>query len=386
MAFFDRIRAFLHPNGITVADEKPQKKTFRGRVQRQYNYRVESDMKKYRQALQAAESPINPDRRELYTIYREVELDDQVECQKQIAVNTIHRAPFELEGADEMLLKTDWFLQYLQYAVETEFWGHSLLEFNPTMDEHGRFNDLLLLPRDHVRPEYGDIRLRTSDPVGEPYRDEKAWPYLVEIGRPFELGRYHVVAIPQIRKKYSDTDWSLFSEKFGMPFTIVRTSSRQKEELDEKENMLKNLGANGWAILDDQDEIEFTDAKGAAQPHMVFQDRIKLAESQISKIMNGQTGTSDEKAFVGAAQVHERILNDFTFARMAKIQNHVNMVLLPFLARHGYPTATAKFKFTELEPKPPIDPNADPNDGGTTGQKKNSLSYPMSRRSAAATT
>lgn len=74
-------------------------------------------------------------------------------------------------------------------------------------------------------------------------------------------------------------------------------------------------------------------------------------KDEISMLVNGQTGTADEKSYVGAAEVHERILNKYTLARLQRIQRVINDQLIPFLIYWGYPLQTAKFQFTDLLPK-----------------------------------
>jgi len=64
--------------------------------------------------------------------------------------------------------------------------------------------------------------------------------------------------------------------------------------------------------------------------------------------MNGQTGTSDEKAFVGSAEVHERILDDWHHSRLRRYANIINYKLIPFLVYHGYPLEGLTGTFKEL--------------------------------------
>lgn len=337
--------------------ERVRKALFTYTVTRSQLWKVKVELDTYRQALDLARNPLRYDRKYLYAIYREVELDDQVTAQTRIACATIQRAPFEIvraEGAAEdkaltARLKKPWFYDLLEVLVKTEFWGHSLVEFHPVLDKDGEFVAFSVVPRDHVRPEYGDVLPQITDSVGVPFRDNKTFPYVMEVGRPDDLGLYHIVAIPYIRKKYADTDWSLFSERFGSPFLTIKTASRDPRELDAKERMARNFGSNGYAILDDQDELSTVVSNFTGTAHYTFRDRIVLADEQISKIMNGQTGTTNEKAHVGAAEVHERILNDFNFARMTRIEYFINFVLFPFLASMGYQGMDgAKFEFSEL--------------------------------------
>lgn len=340
--------------------EKIRKALFTYQITRSPLWRIKVEMDTYRQALDMARNPIRYERKPLYAIYRDVELDDQVVSQRRIACSVVQRAPFEvLKGkkpSDDLKahFTRPWFNDLMEVMVVTEFWGHSLIEFDPTRDDKGEFKCFSLIERDHVRPNYGDVVLRTTDFEGISFRGNPAFQYTLEIGRPDDLGLYHIVAIPYIRKKYADTDWSLFSERFGSPFLTIKTASRDKSELDAKEAMASRFASNGYAILDDQDTVETIVTNHNGTAHRTFSERIDKADQQIAKVMNGQTGTSEEKAYVGSAEVHERILNDFTFARLIRIQYFINFNLIPFLVYHGYSDLKeASFEFTELREKQP---------------------------------
>lgn len=370
--------------------ERRSKQSMASYLRRRTTYRVDLEMSNYRNAIDAAEMPTMPRRASLYAMYKAVEEDDQVFTQLRIAKATVTKSPYDLVAPNgkpdpeaAKLLATTWFDRLMEVLVDTEFWGHSLVEFDPIRKD-GRFTNFNLLPREHVRPEYGDVLAYATDLTGIPYRDQPDFPYLLEIGDPFDLGAYRVVAKPVIRKKYADTDWSIYSEKFGMPYLTIKTSTTQKNELDAKAEMAANFGSNGWAILDEEDEINLHSQTVGANSHHIYSDRMTDADNRIAKIMNGQTGASDEKAYVGSAEVHERLLNEFTLDRLTRIERWVNDQLVPFLLRWGYPLAGYTFEFPELkkrrakliaetpDPKAPTDPNGD---DPAPERKKKPLTY-----------
>jgi len=344
-------------------------------IRQNYKYRIKAEMRNFRNALELAENPRRPRRETLYALYEELALDDQVAAQCRIAQATVGNAPFELYRGEQVLesekelIQRPWFHRYLDLCIDTELWGHSLVEFNPEEYKDGEFQQINLIPREHVRPEYGEVLVLPSAEKGIPYRDQEEWKYIMEIGEPFDLGLFKILAIPVIRKRYADTDWSVFSEKFGMPFIVGKTTSRQQKELDEKAKMLANFGANSWALMDDQDEIQMLNPNMVGTAHYTFRDRLNDADDRIAKIINGQTGASDEKAWVGSAEVHERILNDFVKYRLTRIQYHINHHLLPFLVEHGYPLNEVTFKFTELM-KEEEEPRQDTGQSAEEGQEK----------------
>ena len=112
--------------------------------------------------------------------------------------------------------------------------------------------------------------------------------------------------------------------------------------------MLANFGNNGWGLFDDGDTLELAESK-MTNPADMYEKGLRYHDEQVSKGINLQTGTSDEKAFVGGAEVHERQLEDVIEYDMLNFQNHFNEVLKPFLTKHGYPfTDEHEGKFLEF--------------------------------------
>jgi Protein of unknown function (DUF935) len=353
------------------------KKSLQHRINRTFQYEVRMEMDAFKSAIKQAINPLRYDRRMLYGFYREIEMDDEVHTQRRVATVTVRRAPFVVHKGDQLpsdyeasepnptndpltrLFKTTWFHDLLAVCIETELWGHSLIEFIDQRNEEGEFTAFKVLPRDHVRPEYGDVLLNVSDIEGVPFRDEigTTFPLVLEMGRADDLGIYKTIAVPALRKRYADTDWSMFSERFGSPFLTIKTNTDRQAELDKKEAMARAFGSNGWAILDEGDEVETIFSNHNGMAHKTFEDRIKSSNEAIAKIINGQTSSSSEKSHVGAAQVHERLLDDFAYDRLCQIQYWINNNLIPMLTTQGYALEGAKFQFLELLPKKPIQPD-----------------------------
>jgi hypothetical protein len=339
-------------------------------LRRTWHYRAEMEMKTLRTAIDLAENPYRPRRFELLRLYHEVVRDLHLASQLRVANITVQRAPWQIvkkgtkptepgKPANQIPQAVDsfsmpWFSRWLKHALDAEFYGHSLVEFRPQKDENGNFTEIYLIPREHVRPESGEIVLDVHHEKGLPYRTGPLAGAVMEIGDPDDLGVLLVASREVIRKKYSKTDWSRKSEKFGMPFVVLKTASQQDSEVDKKSRMLENMGSNNWGVFDDLDELQFHEAKSGENGHNLFLELIKLCDDEVSKLINGQTGTSDNKAYVGSAEVHERILNDYTFARLRRLQEEINYKLIPFLIKQGYAHLEgAEFQFTELLPKQP---------------------------------
>lgn len=334
----------------------------RNHIQRQFAGKADLQISKWESAITAAKNVLFPIRYQLYQLYDWAVKDTHLRSQLRTAHITVKRSDFIVESqtnknGDEklsVLFEKPWFEKYLSHALDSEFYGHSLVEFDPELDENKEFKKIYLIPREHVRPETSEVLMRPYDQKGISYKAEPFKNWLIEIGDADNLGLLELATREVIWKLYGRKDWSIRSEKFGMPLVALKTSSTDEVELDKKENMLANFGTNSYALLDDEDEIIMLESKGTGG-HNIYKDNIELCDKYISKLINGQTGTSDEKAFVGGAQVHERLLDDYAFARLFFLESHINFELIPFLIGHGYPLQGAKFRFVDLIKKAKAD-------------------------------
>jgi SPP1 gp7 family putative phage head morphogenesis protein len=351
-------------------------------VVRQFQARVEMELRIWKRAVEQAEYVLRPRRNELYRVYHRAMEDDHLLSQVRTAHFTVQMADFKLERDgveledEKELLARPWMLNYIRHCVDAELWGHSLVEFDGRKNEAGEFTRVMLVPRIHVRPEYGLVVVFEHDEDGIEYREEPYSELLMEIGEPDDLGLLKVLSKLAIRKEYALVDWSRRNEKYGMPFLAIKTATRDKTEIDEKAEMAANFGSNSWAIFDDMDEVQMLESS-QANTYQSFEKMADRMDRGISILVNGQTGTTEEKSFVGSAEVHERILNTYTKARMLRIQNHINERLIPFLVRHGYPLEGVEFQYLDLledaEMTDTMDNQDDPTPPGELSAQKKKL-------------
>ena len=326
---------------------------------RQFVTKMQQDELKL--AIQWAEDPVRPRRELLYEIYRVALRDSHIFGEYEKAINKVIGSPFgvfavgsqEVDEAATRLLQRNWFEEYRHYYEESRFWGHSLVQFLDMVPsgEKGlpaEFNSVELIPREHVRPEDGWIVLDVSHETGLPFRDEtvKRDLRLMEMGRPNDIGMLCIVAKNYIWKHYSFGDWSRHSEKFGMPLLAIKAATTDKDELDKLEQMAQKFGNELFIILDPEDEFDLKESMSSTgNAHKIYMDMVKINNEEASKAFVWQTGSSEQKAYVGAAEVHERVMNDYVEARKRKQTYHVNAELFPFLISHGYPLGGKEFRY-----------------------------------------
>lgn len=346
--------------------------------------RVKMQIGDLTKAVENALDPVNSDRTDLLTMYENSWKDSQVIAEREKAESYLITEPFEVLEGETMnkektkLFERPWFTHFITIAMYTDFWEYTLAEFQE-QDEKGEFTDVKVFPRKHVRPFEKQIVLNPTDREGILYEGQEYDFFLLPLGDPDNPGKLESITREVIWKTFARSDWSEYNERFGKPLLDFAIDTNNEEEVREKTEMAANFGSNGWMVRDIEEEVNIVQIASRASAEN-FKDMALFCDDQIAKLMNGQTGTSDEKSFVGAAEVHERVLDKFTEARLKRIQDIVNYKLLPFLQYHGYPiTDKTSFSFpvlrrkaegnsdTPKQPDKPEDPEKDTEKKTPTG-------------------
>ena len=174
--------------------------------------------------------------------------------------------------------------------------------------------------------------------------------FLLPLGDPENLGKLESISREIIWKTYARSDWSEYNERFGKPFLTYHTDTENDAELDKAEEQLQRFGANLAGVIGTEEKLEVT-AVSSRESSDNYKSLADFCDDQIAKMMNGQTGTSKNGQWTGTAEVHERILTEFTKARLKRIQDIVNYRLFPFLIAHGYKLSGYEFRFFGLKSK-----------------------------------
>jgi len=342
---------------ITVApvDSKGQRarasRVIKWQPRREISFQIE-DIKL---ALNLAENPDNPDRSRLTNIYKYIFKDGHLISQVRTAKNAVKCEPYMLYGDDgkpneaaTKLIRQIWFNSIIEYALESEFIGHRLIEADDLVPGDKTKGSITPIDPLYVSPERQWILIEgTVNGSYLPYAEFKNEMDLMEFGKRNDFGIYLQCAYNVIWKYYSRSDWSRGSEKFGMPILSIEADTNNDSELDAIESRAANFGADGYIVTQKGDTVQIIERAGQ-QMHLIWKDNISLCNDEVSKIINGQTATSDEKSFTGAAQVQERTMDDFTMSRLQNIADEVNQNVIPYLIYKGFPLTGLTFDYPRV--------------------------------------
>lgn len=327
-------------------------------LQRATDALTRQDMQDWRTAWQMAISVNSPNRQRLYDIYRDALVDLHLSgCIEQRKGFVMSRS-FKLVNAagDEdrdalHYFDQAWFKQLLKYALDSIYWGHSLIELGDlTTDGDGCvcYAGVTLLPRKHVIPEYGRVvtDLGQDWTTGIDYRQQPFSDWLIEAGQPDDLGLLLKAATQTIPKKNTLAFWDTFSEIFGMPMRIARTTSRDPKEQAKLMDMLNKAGTSLSMVAGMETEIEFVES-GKSDSYNVYDKRIDRANSELSKLVIGQTMTIEDGSSLSQSQTHLEVFENLVESDRDMLRDIVNNQLLPRMIRHGFPVRGLRFEWDD---------------------------------------
>ncbi|MCS7029896.1 MAG: DUF935 domain-containing protein, partial [Bacteroidia bacterium] len=154
-------------------------------------------------------------------------------------------------------------------------------------------------------------------------------PSLLAFGNKNDLGLLHKSCPIVFYKRFAIAAWSEYIELFGMPVRVLKTDKKDIEVRQQLYRELENMGKAAFAVVDTEDELEFI-STGSADAYEVYDKMIERCNSEISKLIIGQTGTTDEKSYTGAAKVHQMQAEAIAWQDKEKVKNWLNSVIFPY--------------------------------------------------------
>jgi phage gp29-like protein len=212
------------------------------------------------------------------------------------------------------------------------YWGFSLVQFHDLIKDE--FSSIELIPRQFVKPEFHVVTKTWTEITGNDYLAEPYNKWCIGVGMPKDLGLLMKAAPLCIWKKNALGAWAEFQNIFGVPARIGKTNLKDAQTFQNMVDMLSNWGLSQYGVFGKDDMVELIESSNS-DAYEVFDKMIERVNSEISKLILGQTSTISEKSFVGSAEVHERVLNNYAEKDEQFLESVHNYQLVPFLREFG---------------------------------------------------
>ncbi len=308
------------------------------------------DIAKWRNAIKSAESMNLPRRHDLYDIYNDVLIDAHLSAVIQKRKTAVLNANINYVNngkVDEKIMEqidSPWFREFISDLLDTRLWGHSVFQFYRLAN----WIAYDLIPRKHINPMAGTLLRTQTDTTGLPYRDG-AYPNLLEVGRPRDLGLLCKAAPHIIYKRNGMGDFAQFAELFGQPmregiYDGYDELARQKLRED-----LENMGSSGVFIHPENTQINLIDAPDKSGNSDLYIDLIALCNAEVSKLILGNTLTTDQgdKGTQALGTVHQDVEDKIAYSDRRFILDTLNYDLADIFASLGINTTNGEFVFEE---------------------------------------
>lgn len=316
--------------------------------------RAKKDLTIWRSALRAAEDVNRPRRHYLYQLYHELVLDTTFIKESKKRLRGVRKSAFsvydlntgEADADLTAMLVQPWFYQLLEYAIDTNWWGHSLVQIDEF--ELGQIKKISLIDRRHVRPESHEFVKSITDEKGVNYAEDAYYDWLFEFGKTDDLGLLNPLAPNILFKRFAKSAWSEFCEIFGMGIRTGKTNTRDTQSVDRMEQMMIDMGRASYAVIDKDEELEIVQTNKS--DGKIYEGLINLCKSEISEAMIGAvTGTDSQGGSRSKEEVGERTGNDAIEDDKEMIEGYMNTQIIPKLVKLGYPLEGKAFRFEKAK-------------------------------------
>lgn len=345
--------------GILLASKNTrQTKSLLAQLQRTTEALTKSDIRKWRKAWQQAISVESPNRQMLYDIYRDTSTDAHLSGCIGQRTGFVLAKSFNIEDKNQKpnpdllhFFEQGWFEEFCRLVLETPYWGHSLIELGDLgTDGDGClcYEDVRLVDRKFVIPEHHRVvtDLGQDWTTGIDYHEPEWSQNLVEVGKPDDLGLLLKASLHAIPKKNVLAAWDVFSEIFGMPLRVATTASRDQKDVDRIEQMLERMGLASYAVLPQGTEIQMVE-NAKTDAYNVYDKRVDRANSELSKLIIGQTMTIEDGSSLSQSQTHLKVFENLVEQDAKLLAYTVNNQLIPRMVNHGFPLQGYHFAWDE---------------------------------------
>lgn len=308
-------------------------------------------------SVTSATDPDDPRRGLLYRFYQALYNDEHLQTTIDNRVLPVQQAKYNLvddnDKEDEeakKLLDRPWFHQLIRICFLHQLQGVSLADISH-LDDNMEISHVEEVPMSNYIPQQKIIVREESDKTGWSYKDGALEPYYVQFGSPWALGMLNELAIIILAKKLGLGSWMNYIEKYGIPPVFVTSERQDKKRLDELFEMMQDFRNNFFAVLAGNEKVEYGKEAGGNTTN-AFLPLEERCDNQISKRMLGQTGTTQNQAWEGTAEVHERVEKSrHEFDKML-FQFYFNYVVIPKLVKISTvykPLENLKLKWDDTE-------------------------------------
>lgn len=320
--------------------------------------RLKADLTEWRQAMAEAELAYNPHRVRMQRMFIDTILNGHIfglmEARKDLT--TLRSFDFVKRQGDKLVPSKDltqqfedytWFQMFIEYVLDAIFFGYSLISLGDIID--GNFAECDIVRRWNVSPDRKHVTNITYALSGLSWEDPTYSPWHIYVPTPNRngvghcgYGLFYQCAQYEIFLRNTLGFNGDFVELYSQPYRVGKTTKTSESERAELESAIKNMGSNGWAIIDPLDEITFLETQLGGTGWQGYDNFETRCQKLVSKIFLGHAdGIDSTPGKLGSGQNGEESpVQKALRAKQIKdarfVLPFINSQLLPRLKKFGF--------------------------------------------------
>lgn len=323
-------------------------------------YQTRADIKTWNDAQAIAANIEYPKNWALQLLLDEIRKDALLTSQIQNRKLPVFSSEFNLKINDEPSEEwTDFFKNGKFYKpitdamVESLLHGYNMVETSFDTDRNLIAN---LIPRTNYTPVNGlFFKDYLEDTTAIKYREMPEygrWIFeFLPAGQAGNNGDFGLLnkAVPHVLfKRFAQSCWSELCEIYGIPPRVLKTNTADPKMLQRGENMMRDMGAAAWFIIDETEAFEF--AKGADTNGDVYRNLITLCNNENSMLISGAIiGQDTVNGNRSKDESAQNMLYELVKSDMQMIEDYWNNTVIPGFVKTGILPAGLKFEFEPSE-------------------------------------
>ncbi|WP_336801549.1 DUF935 domain-containing protein [Kaistia sp. MMO-174] len=262
-------------------------------------------------------------------------VETSIEASKGVAskiTDAVRELVETAEFSDMLGAKTDGIAK--GYAVSEMMWEYEAKLLRPV---EYRWRDPRFFQFD--RASMTELRLAVDGNLdGEPLPPGKFVRHTprAKTGIPIRRGFARAAAWAFLLQSLALKDWAAFAEVYGMPMRVGKYHPSASEA--DKRTLLRavaSISNDAAAIMPTGMDIEFHEVSGS-QGEAVFGGLLGYLDRSVSKLVVGQTMTSDDGASLGQAKIHNEVRLDILRADCRQLCTTVNRDIIPYFVAMNF--------------------------------------------------
>ncbi len=271
--------------------------------------RLKQDIGRWRLAIQEAESPTSPARYLMQQMFLDTDLNGHVTACKEKRYANVLKKGIEVVNEkgeqNEQLTKLynkKWMYDILRFTLDARMYGYSLIQLGDM--KNFEFEELYTIRRTNINPEREIVTKDFYSIEGISVYDSRYDKNLIwvktssDIGMVADWGKcgyglLYKVAPYEIWYKQAISLWNEYLQRYGAPITLGKTNTRDEQMRNQMSEMLGNIGAMGWGVFDNDDDIQLIESAGKSGSTETYPLMIDKLEKIISKIFLGHADAID---------------------------------------------------------------------------------------------